>query len=99
MNSEYISPDDKAVVKVDKDSIPEEVPILALENQMAFPTLNMSLEAPTHASALIEAVMKGNHLVGIVGTKMQADDVLLPGQMSGKRKVSQSYWQLCHRCN
>ena len=48
MNSEYISPDDKAVVKVDKDSIPEEVPILALENQIAFPTLNMSLAAPTH---------------------------------------------------
>ena len=58
MKSEYISQEDKAIVKVDKDTILDEVPILPLNNQVAFPTLNMSLTVFTHASALMEAALK-----------------------------------------
>ena len=81
MKSEYISPDDKAVVKVDKTNIPDEIPILPLDGQVAFPTLNMSLGVSSRATALIEAAMNGSRLIGVVGTKGQTDKVPLPDQV------------------
>jgi len=81
MKLDSVSPDDKAVVKIDQNSIPEEIPVLPLKNQVAFPTLNMSLASPAHASRLIEAAMKGTRLIGIVGAQSQADEVPLPGEV------------------
>ncbi len=81
MKIDSVSPDDKAVVKIDQNSIPEEIPVLPLKNQVAFPTLNMSLASPAHASRLIEAAMKGTRLIGIVGAQSQADEVPLPGEV------------------
>ena len=81
MRPEDISPDDKAVVKVDKNKIPDQVPILPLNGQVAYPTLNMALAVPEQASSLIETAMKGNHLIGIVGTKSLTNELPLPGQV------------------
>ena len=81
MKSEYIPAEGKAVVKVDKSNIPGELPILPLDGQVAFPTLNMSLGVSTRATSLVEAAMKGNRLIGVVGNKNQTDSIPLPGQV------------------
>ena len=80
MITEYIPPEDKAVVKVDPNHIPDEIPILPLENQVAFPSLNMSLAVTSRDSSLVESAMNGNRLVGVVGIKYQTDEIPLPGQ-------------------
>ena len=81
MKTEKTTPDEKAVVKVDQNNIPEEIPILPLDDQVAFPTLNMSLTVPTQSTSLIEEVMKGSRLIGTVGVKSQTDDVPLPDRV------------------
>ncbi len=81
METNDIFPDDKAVVKVDKNNIPDEIPILPLDGQVAFPTLNMSLGVTSRATPLLEAAMKGSRLIGVVGTKGQTDNVPLPAQV------------------
>ncbi len=81
MVTEYIPPETKAVVKVDPNHIPDEIPILPLANQVAFPSLNMSLAVTARASSLVEAAMNGNQLIGVVGIKSQADEKPLPGQV------------------
>ncbi len=81
METEHTSPEDKAVVKFDPNLIPDEIPILPLDNQVAFPKLNMSLAVPVAASSLIETAMKGNKLIGVLGHKRQVDDDPLPGEI------------------
>jgi ATP-dependent Lon protease len=81
MVTEYIPPEDKAVVKVDPNHIPDEMPILPLANQVAFPSLNMSLAVTSRASSLVETAMNGNQLIGVVGIKNQTDETPLPGQV------------------
>jgi ATP-dependent Lon protease len=81
MATEYIEPEERAVIKVDQNDIPSELIVLPLADQVAFPTLNMSLVVSDKASESIELAMKGNRLVGIVGAKKQADEMPLPGQM------------------
>ncbi len=81
MKLEKATSDDKAIIKVDQNNIPSELPILPLNDMVAFPTLNMALGVPMQASSLIETAMKGNRLIGIVGTKSQVDNLPLPGQM------------------
>jgi ATP-dependent Lon protease len=81
METNDISVDDKAVVKVDKSNIPDEIPILPLDGQVAFPTLNMSLGVSLGATSLVETAMKGSRLIGVVGTKGQTNKVPLPGQV------------------
>ena len=82
MESRYNPADDKAVVWVDKSNIPGAIPILPLDKQVTFPTLNMSLAVTARATPLLETAMKGDHLIGVVGTKSRTDDVALPGQMN-----------------
>jgi ATP-dependent Lon protease len=76
-----ISPDSMAVVKVDKSDIPDEIPILPLDGQVAFPTLNMSLGVSRGATPLVEAAMKGSRIIGVVGTKGQKEGLPSPPQM------------------
>ncbi|MBT8367223.1 MAG: endopeptidase La [Deltaproteobacteria bacterium] len=66
---------------MDKNKIPDEILILPLDGQVAYPTLNMALAVPEQASSLIETAMKGNHFIGIVGTKSLTNEVPLPGQL------------------
>jgi ATP-dependent Lon protease len=81
MNDKNNAVDERAVVKVDDNSIPAELPILPLDEQVAFPTLNMSLGVSTSASKLVESAMKGNRLIGVVGIKGKTDKIPLPGDM------------------
>ena len=64
----------------DQLNIPEELPILALKEQVAFPTLNMTLAIQAEATSLIEEAMKGNRIVGAVGIRNPVD-----GQSMTKR--------------
>lgn len=80
-NSNKVTPDDKAIVAVDPNKIPETLPILPLAKQVAFPTLNMSLAVPLKSMALLEKAMKGNGLIGIVGANRSAAEVQLPGEV------------------
>jgi ATP-dependent Lon protease len=81
MNANYVPSEDKAVVKVDQNNIPSEIPILPLDNQVAFPTLNMSLGVSLGATSLVETAEKGTRLIGVVGAMGQTDNVPLPGQV------------------
>ena len=81
MSSLHSHPDDKAIIKVDQNSIPEVLPIIPLNDQVAFPTLNMSLAVASHSSSVIESAMKDNRMIGIVSVKEKTETVPLPGQM------------------
>ncbi|MDJ0820024.1 MAG: LON peptidase substrate-binding domain-containing protein, partial [Desulfobacterales bacterium] len=81
MKPEYIPPDDKAIVAKDRDAVPGTIPILPLNDQVAFPTLNMSLGVKLSASNLIEDAMKGDRIIGIVGIKEGGEETPLPGQV------------------
>lgn len=81
MKSDKITPDEKAIIAVDPNEIPGELPILPLNEQVAFPTLNMSLAVPMRSMPVLERAMKGNRLIGVVGTKGTADDAQLPGDV------------------
>jgi ATP-dependent Lon protease len=81
MNSNETTPAQKAVFKIDPNDIPAELPILPLNDQVAFPTLNMVLAMPMGSMSLAETAMKGNRLIGVVSTKAQVEYVPLPGQV------------------
>ena len=81
MKAEKTPIEDKSVVKFDTDRIPDDIPILPLDKQVAFPKLNLSLAIPVKASSLIETAMKGNQLIGVVGSKRQAEGDPQHGEM------------------
>jgi ATP-dependent Lon protease len=81
MTKKHTSPEDKAVVKIDPDHIPDEMPILPVDNQVVFPSVNMSLAVTSRDSSLVESAMNGNRLVGVVGIKNKTDEIPLPGQI------------------
>ena len=78
MKQDKVTPEDKAIIAVDPDQIPAELQILPLSNLVAFPTLNMSLAVPLSFMPLLEEAMKGNRLIGVVGSKIPADEIQLP---------------------
>ena len=81
MDKDKVTPDDKAIVAVNPDQIPAELPILALSDLVAFPSLNMSLAAPLKAMPILEETIKTNRLVGVVGSRVPADEFQLPGDL------------------
>jgi ATP-dependent Lon protease len=81
MDKDKVTPDDKAVVAVDPNQIPAELPILALSDLVAFPSLNMSLAAPLKELPILEEAMKANRLIGVIGSKVPADELQLPGDL------------------
>ena len=81
MKQDKVTPEDKAIIAVDPNQIPAELPILPLSDLVAFPTLNMSLAVPLKFMPLLEEVMKGNRLIGVVGSKIPADEIQLPGEL------------------
>ena len=81
MKQDRASPEDKAIIAVDPNQIPEVLPILPLSDLVAFPTLNMSLAVPLKAMPLPEKVMKGSRIIGVVGSKIPADEIQLPGEL------------------
>ena len=81
MKSESITPDEKAIIAVDRNEIPEILSILPLYGQVAFPTLNLSLTVSLNSMPVIEQAMKGNRLLGVVGTRNGSDETPLPGEV------------------
>ena len=81
MKTRHSSAEDKSVVKFDANHIPDDIAILPLDNQVAFPKTNMSLSLPMKASVLIETAMKDNQLVGFVGSQRLAGDDLQHDEM------------------
>ncbi len=53
--------------------VPEELPILPLKNQVAFPMLNMTLAIDADSSSILDEVMKGDRIIGAVGKKTAAE--------------------------
>jgi ATP-dependent Lon protease len=74
MSKDDNSTSDIEQIVEDNLSIPEELPILTLMNQVAFPTLNMTLSIQAEATSLIEKAMKGDRIIGAVGIRNPVDD-------------------------
>ncbi len=98
MKLDSVSPEDKAVVKVYQNSIPDEIAILPLKDQVAFPSLNMSLAVTSRASSLVESAMNGDRLIGVVGIKNQTDEIPLPGQAYETETVVRLLYHLIIPC-
>lgn len=54
--------------------IPEELPILPLKGQVAFPTLNMTLAIQEELAPLVEEAMNGDRIIGAVAVRQPVDD-------------------------
>ena len=54
--------------------VPNELPILPLKNQIAYPMLNMTLAINADSSSVLDEVMKGDRLMGAVGIKNPAEN-------------------------
>ena len=74
MNTDANPTADNAQTIEDKMNIPEELPILTLKDQVAFPTLNMTLAIQAESTPLIEEAMKGDRIIGAVGLRNPVDD-------------------------
>ena len=55
--------------------IPEVLPILPVRDQLAFPTIHMSFALKADSSELLEASLKGNRFLGIVGLSNPKNDL------------------------
>ena len=65
----------------DQSIIPDEMPILPLKDQVAFPTLNMTLAIQSELAPLIEEIMKGDRIIGAAGIRKPVDDQSLTKQV------------------
>ena len=81
MKQDKVAPENKAIVAADPNQLPEELPILPLSDQVAFPTLNMSLAVPPKFLPMVEEAMKEDRLIGVVGSKVPTDEIQLPGEL------------------
>ena len=72
---------DKALIVVDSDDIPQDLSILTVEDQVAFPGLNMTLAISNNSLALVESEMNKNHIVGVMGVKKSSDSPPSPDQL------------------
>ena len=81
MKQDKVTPEDKAIVAVDPNQIPEELLILPLSDLVAFPTLNMSLAVPLKSLPILEEAMQADRLIGVVGSSLPADEIQLPGEL------------------
>ena len=57
MKYDKVSPEDKAIVAVDPNQIPAELPILPLSDLVVFPSLNMTLAVPLNLMPILEEAM------------------------------------------
>jgi ATP-dependent Lon protease len=64
------------------DNIPSELPILPLRNTVAFPFMIMPLAVGVPRSIkMIEDVLQGDHLIGLLTSKIPDEDNPMPGQI------------------
>ena len=74
MNNQPNSEALKTSAGTNKEMVPDELPILPLKNQVAFPMLNMTLAINAELASVLDEVMKGDRLIGAVGIKDPAED-------------------------
>ena len=72
---------EKSLIVTKPDEIPRELPILPVRNQIAFPTIHMSFVVKESSSDLLEAALKGNRFLGIVGITNHNDDLPMSKQV------------------
>lgn len=75
-----IDENDKSLVVVEKDEVPEVLPIFPVRDQVVFPTLHTSLVIKSDSSELLEAALKDSRLIGIVATKSVEADLPITDQ-------------------
>jgi ATP-dependent Lon protease len=67
--------------KQDQSKIPEDLPILPIENQIAFPGLNMKLEIHIDSIPLFEEAIKEKRIIGVVAVKGETDQQPMPDRL------------------
>ncbi len=67
--------EDKALIVVDNGDVPETLAILPVDEQVAYPGLNMTLAISTNSLALVEAEMKKNRTIGVMGIQRSSDSL------------------------
>ena len=82
MKTDSTMTEDKALIVVDQDEIPEDLPILTVEKQVAFPGLNMTLMISTDSLTLLEEAMKSNRVIGVLGVDEQTAQQPIPDPTS-----------------
>ena len=75
MNENTEMPDEKALAVVDPDSLPDELPILPVDEQVAFPGLNMTLAVKKESLASIEKVIEKERIIGVLGIRRASDQL------------------------
>jgi ATP-dependent Lon protease len=71
MRNADLNSNDNALIVVDNDDLPNELPILPLRDQVAFPTIHTSLALKNDSAEILEAALKGDRMLGIVGISQQ----------------------------
>jgi ATP-dependent Lon protease len=67
MNNKPTNTDEKALTVLNAEKIPDNIPILPLENQVAFPGLNMTLVIGMDSLTMLEEAMKNDNVIGVIG--------------------------------
>ena len=81
MTSDSTMPRNNELIVVDNDEIPEELPILTVEKQVAFPGLNMTLVISAGSLTLLEEAMKSNRVIGVLGVEEQTAQQPIPDEI------------------
>jgi ATP-dependent Lon protease len=72
---------EKSLIVTKPDEIPRELHILPVRDQIAFPTIHMSFAINADSSELLEAALKGNRFLGIVGLSNPKNDLPVSKQV------------------
>ncbi|MGD9235105.1 MAG: endopeptidase La [Desulfobacterales bacterium] len=75
MEKDQTIPENKALIKIYNGDVPEELPILPVRDQVVFPTLHTSLAIKADSADLLESVLKGDRLMGVVGVPNSQSDL------------------------
>jgi ATP-dependent Lon protease len=72
---------ENALIAINKRDFPARLPILPIKNQIVFPTLHTSLAILSDSIKLLEKVLEGDRLMGIVGVSSGKTDLPMSEQV------------------
>ncbi|MGD9120221.1 MAG: LON peptidase substrate-binding domain-containing protein, partial [Desulfobacterales bacterium] len=72
---------ENALIAINKRDFPARLPILPIRNQIVFPTLHTSLAILSDSIKLLEKVLEGDRLMGIVGVSSGKTDLPMSEQV------------------
>ena len=81
MTESNMEKEKSALIVVAQDDLPNELPILPLRDQVAFPTIHTSLAIKSDSSEILEAALKGDRMLGVVGVSQQNDTLPMSKQV------------------